>query len=58
VLLKSVRQYCDAPGGGPAVGDALADDEPVAEALADGVGLDFGSVVIPFFAASASSCDV
>jgi hypothetical protein len=52
-LLKSVRQYCDAPGGGPSVGDAVADEL----ADAEGVGVDLGAVVIPFFAASASSCD-
>jgi hypothetical protein len=51
----SVRQYSDAPGGGPTVGDAEADDD--ADALADGVALCFGAEVIPPFAVSASSCE-
>jgi hypothetical protein len=55
----SVRQYSDAPGGGPTVGDAEpeAEAEAEADALADGVALCFGAEVIPPFAVSASSCE-
>jgi hypothetical protein len=53
----SVRQYSDAPGGGPTVGDAEAEADDDAEALADGVALCFGAEVIPPFAVSASSCE-
>ena len=57
---RSVRQYPDAPGGGPTVGDADPDavgDADVDEALADGVALCFGATVIPPFAVSASCCE-
>ena len=55
----SVKQYCEAPCGGPTVGEAPADGEAVGvpEADADGVALVFGSVVIPCLALSASSWD-
>jgi hypothetical protein len=53
----SVKQYWEAPCGGPTVGEAPADGEGVGEADADGVALVFGSVVIPCLALSASSWD-
>jgi hypothetical protein len=59
VFPRSVRQYSDAPGGGPTVGE----DDPEAvgdadvDALADDVVLCFGAEVIPLFAVSASCCE-
>jgi hypothetical protein len=59
VLLMSVKQYWEAPCGGPTVGEALADAEDVGAPVADadGVALALGWVVMPFFALSASSWD-
>ena len=50
-----MRQYADACGGGPAVGEALG----TAEAETDGVGvaLCLGCTVIPLFAAAASASE-
>jgi hypothetical protein len=57
VFPTSVRQYSDAPGGGPTVGEADPEAVGDADALGDGVALCFGAEVIPPFAVSASCCE-